>query len=56
MLRLKKETEIIKKKIIRDIKKVIKEEDDYYKSIEVSNFWNSKYIEYENNDDKDKTI
>ena len=40
------------KKIIRDIKKLFEQENDYYKPLEgVGNFWN-KFIEYESNHDR----
>ena len=40
-----------KDKIIRDIKTVFKQEEDYYKPNRVSNFWRNNYIEYESNID-----
>ena len=52
MTTTKKEYEAIKDKTIREIKTLFEQEDDYYKSIRVSNFWNNSYIEYETNGDK----
>ena len=55
LFKLKKESEEIKDRIIRDIKTLYKkEEKDYYKPMMVGNFWNSNYIEYESNGDKNK--
>ena len=31
-------------------------EEDYYKPVTVGNFWRNKYVEYENNDDRNKTL
>ena len=33
-----------------------KEKENYYKPVRVSNFWSNNYIEYESNDDKNKTL
>ena len=52
MTTTKKEYEAIKDKTIREIKTLFEQEDDYYKSIRVSNFWNNSYIEYGTNGDK----
>ena len=30
--------------------------EDYYKPVTVGNFWRNKYVEYENNDDRNKTL
>ena len=38
----------MKDKIIKYIKTLFQEEDDYYKPIKEGNFWNN-YIEYESN-------
>ena len=46
----------MKDKIIRDIKTLFEEEDDYDKPIRVGNFWNNNYIEYESNGDKNKNL
>ena len=32
------------------------EEENYYKPVGVSNFWNNNYIEFESNDDRNKTL
>ena len=41
---------IINHRIIRDIRTLVKqEEEDYYKSKRVGNFWNNNYIKYESN-------
>ena len=45
------------KTIIRDISNPFEEEQrDNYKSERVSGFWSSNYIEYENSDDRNKTL
>ena len=56
--RLEKETKAIKDRILRDIKNLFeqKEEENYYKTIRVSNFWSNNYIEYESNGDRNKTL
>ena len=55
--RLKKENEAIKNKIIRDIRNLFEhEEDDYYKSLRVGNFWTNNYIKCESNGDKNKSL
>ena len=33
-----------------------KEEENCYEPVTVSNFWSSSYIEYESNDDNNKTL
>ena len=45
---LKKEIKyiVIKDKIVRDIRALFEEEEDYYKLKRVSNFWNNNYIKY----------
>ena len=48
----KKENETIKDQIIRDIKSLFEQENDYYKPIRVGNLWNDSFIEYESNSDK----
>ena len=40
----------------KDIRKIIKSEEDYYKPVRVGNFWNNNYIKYESNGDKNKTL
>ena len=44
---LKKENEAIKDRIIRDIRTLFEQDDDYHKPTRVGNFWNNNYIEYE---------
>ena len=48
----KKENETIKDWIIRDIKSLFEQENNYYKPIRVGNLWNDSFIEYESNSDK----
>ena len=48
---------LIKDRLIRDIRTLFEqEEDDYYKSERVSNFWNNNHIEYESNGDKNRNL
>ena len=56
IFKLKKGNEAIKEKIIRDIRTLFKQEDDYHKPVRVGNFWNSNYIEYGNNGDRNKNL
>ena len=32
------------------------EKEDYYKQVRLGDFWNNNYIEYENNDDRNKAL
>ena len=49
----KKENEAIKERVIRDIRNLFEnEEEDYYKPVQVGNFWSNNYIEYVSNDDR----
>ena len=49
----KKENEAIKERVIRDIRNLFEnEEEDYYKPVQVGNFWSNNYIEYGSNDDR----
>ena len=32
------------------------EKEDYYKQVRLGDFWNNNYIEYENNDDRNKAV
>ena len=41
LFKLKKENEAIKNRIIRDIRSLFKQEDDYYKPLRVGNFCNN---------------
>ena len=48
---------ILRDKLISDIKNLFElENEDYYKPIEVSNFYSSNYIEYDSNGDRDKNL
>ena len=44
--------------MLRDIKNIFvhEKEENYYKSVRVSNFWSNNYTEYESNSDKSKTL
>ena len=43
--------------MVRDIRTLFElDEDDYYKPIKTGNAFNSNYIEYESNGDKDKSL
>ena len=45
LFRLKKESEAIKGKIVRDIRNLLEhEEEDYYKPVRVINFWKTVII------------
>ena len=57
-LEKKKETNnrLIKDRIIRDIKTLFEQEEDYYKPQRVSNVLNNNYIEYENNVDQNRNL
>ena len=52
----------LKKKIIEDrilgVRNFseLEEEENYYKSVRVSNFWSNNYMEYETNSDRNKTL
>ena len=56
LFKRKKENETIKDKLIRDIRTLFNQEDDYYKPIRVGNFWNSNYIEYESSGDRNQNL
>ena len=53
---LKKGNEAIKDKIVRDIKTLFEQEEDYYKLVRVAIFWNNNYIEYEGNGNRNKYL
>ena len=54
---LKKETEAINDRILRDIKNLFEhEEENPYKPVRVHDLWSNNYIEYESNDDRNKNI
>ena len=50
----KQNEKITKDKIIRG--KIFEQEEDYYESKRVSNFWNTNYREYESNGDKNRNL
>ena len=52
----KKKTRLIKDRIIRNIRTLFKQEEDYYKHKTISNFWNNNYIESESNGNKNKNL
>ena len=47
---------LIKDGRIRDIRTLFEQEDDYYKSKRVNNFWNNNYIKYESNGGKNRNL
>ena len=53
---IKKNNKSIKDRIIKGIKLHFGQEDDHYKIVRVSDFWDSNYIKYENNGDKNKNL
>ena len=55
---LEKETKTISDRILRDITNLFeyKEEENYYKSVRVSNFWSNNYIKYESNLDRSTAL
>ena len=56
IFKLKEENEAIKHRIIRDIRTLFKQEDDYYEPIRVRTFWNKNHIEYERSRDRNKNL
>ena len=42
--------------MIRDIRTLFEQEEDYYKPKRVNSFWNNNYIEYESNGDKNRNL
>ena len=47
----------LKDRILRDMKNLFElEEQNYYKPIRVNNFWSNKFIEYESNGYRNKTL
>ena len=52
--KLKKENEPINGRIIREIKTIFEQEEDYHKLTRIDNFWTNNYIEYESNSDRNK--
>ena len=55
LFRLKRKIDAIKDRVIRDSRKLFEQEENYYKPVRVDRFWNSNYIERENNGDREKT-
>ena len=56
LFKLKKENEASKARIIRNIRTLFKQEDDYYKPIRLGNFWNNNYIKYESSGERNKNL
>ena len=57
IFRLGKENEAIKDIILWDIRNIFEnEEENYYKLVRESNFWNNSYIEYKSNGDWNKKL
>ena len=59
VFRLEKENEVIKDIILRDIRNLFEDEEEgnYFKQVRVCIFFfSNNYIEYESNDDKNKTL
>ena len=51
----KKENQAIKDSIIRVIRNFFEhKEEENYESVRLGSFWSNNYIEYENNDDRNK--
>ena len=50
------EKKIIRDKIIRYIKTLLEQEEDYYKPERVRNSWNNNYIKYESNGNKNRNL
>ena len=49
--------ETIKDKIIREIKALFgQQEEGYYRSVRVGNFWNNNYINYESDVERNKNL
>ena len=47
---------LTKDRIIRNIRTLFEEEEDYYKQKTVSNFYNNHYIEYESNAERNRNL
>ena len=58
LFKLEKETKPIKDRILKDIENLSEHEkgENYYKPVEVSNFWSNNYIECESDSDTNKTL
>ena len=46
----------IKGRIVRDIRSLFEQEEDYYKPVRVGNFYSTNYIKYESNSDRNKSL
>ena len=46
----------INQRVIRDIRNLSEQEDDYYKPLRAGNFWKNNYTEYESNGDGNKNL
>ena len=57
-LQTEKKNEVIEGRVIKDIMNLFEheEEEDYYKSVRIGNFWNNYCIEYESDGDRNKTL
>ena len=44
--------------MLRDIKNLFEheEEENYYKPVRLNNFWSNNYVEYESNNDRNRTL
>ena len=58
LFRLRKENQLIKYVIVRDIRIALEneEEENYDKLVRVNNFWSNIYIEHESNSHRNKTL
>ena len=58
LFKREKETKAIKDRVLRDTKNLFEyeEEENYYESVRVSNFWSNNCIEYDSNSDRNKII
>ena len=55
-MRLKKENQAIKYRIIWDNRNLFEHEEQFYKAVRVGNFWSDNYNEYKSNGDRNKTL
>ena len=58
LFKREKETNVLKDRVVRDTKHLFEyeEQENYYESVRVSNFWSNSYIEYDSNRDRNKII
>ena len=58
LFKREKETNVLKDRVLRDTKHLFEyeEQENYYESVRVSNFWSNSYIEYDSNRDRNKII